>query len=263
VTSNLLWALQATADQPAAGLVSLAGEGTTTKVVTAALGLVAWALVARDAQAGRPAAWVLLGYLGLILVWPWPPARFVVPLQPLLAVYLFRPLGRLPAVRWVVPALTAVLVATNLAAVVGRWEKVRQRGYEPPVMQPGDPDWSAYERLFGWVRANTPADAVTASHADPVVHLFTGRKAFNPFVASPTRQFYGQPGEALPTPAELAARLRAGGAMFVVTVPGGWGGPVFERYEQLVADGVLVQVHADPGDPRLAVYRVLAPPHHD
>jgi hypothetical protein len=131
------------------------------------------------------------------------------------------------------------------------------------VIQPDDPKWEAYERLFGWVRANTPADAVTASHADPVVYLFTGRKAFNPFVAAPTRVFYGQSGEALPTPAELADRLRAGGATFAVSVPGGWGGPVFERYEQLVASGILAPVYADPADPRLAVYRVLPPPHHD
>ncbi|HET6573136.1 MAG TPA: hypothetical protein VFG68_06010 [Fimbriiglobus sp.] len=263
VALNLVWVFQATADQPAAGLAALAGEGAAAKLVTAALGLAVWVLVARDARAGRPAAWVLLAYLALILVWPWPPARFVVPLQPLLAVYLFRLLGRLPAARWVVPAVAAVLVATNLTAVAGRWEKVRQRGYEPPVIQSGDPDWAAYERLFGWVRANVPADAVTASHADPVVYLFTGRKAFNPFVAPPTRVFYGQPGEALPPPAELADRLRAGGATFVVTVPGGWGGPVFVRYEQLVAGGVLARVYADPADPRLAVFRVLPPPHHD
>jgi hypothetical protein len=263
VMQNLVWVLQATADQPAAGLTALAGEGTATVVVAAALGLVAWVGVVRDVRSGRPAAWVLLAYLGLILVWPWPPARFLAPLQPLLAVYLLRPLGHLPAARWLVPAVAAALVATNLVGVAGRWERVRERGYEPPVIRPDDPKWEAYERLFGWVREHTPAHAVTASHADPVVYLFTGRKSFNPFVASPTRAFYGQPGEALPTPAVLADRLRAGGATFAVSVPGGWGGPVFERYEQLTANGVLARVYADPADARLAVFRVLPPPHHD
>jgi hypothetical protein len=262
-TRNLIWVLQATADQPAAGLFALTGEGIVASVVSAALGLMVWVGVVRDARTGRPVAWVLLAYLALILVWPWPPARFVVPLQPLLTVYLFRPLRRLPGARWVVPAVAAVLVATNLVAVAKRWERVRERGYEPAIIQPDDPDWASYEGLFEWVRSNTPADAITASHADPIVHLYTGRKAFNPFVTAPTRVFYGQPGEALPTPTELATRIRAGGATYAVSVPGGWGGPVFGRYEQLVVAGVLERVFVSAGDPRLAVYRVLPAPHHD
>jgi hypothetical protein len=252
---NLIWVLQATGDQPAAGLAALAGPGATA-VVAAALGLVAWAGVARDAWAGRPAAWFLVAYLGLVLVWPWPPARFVTPALPLLAVYLFRPLARLPGSRWLVPALAVALAGANMAVVSQRWEHFRAKGYEPAMIFPNDPDWAAYQRYFGWVQENTPPDAVVASQADPVVHLYTGRKAFNPFVVDPARLFYGRPGEALPAAADLAARLRDGRAGFVATIPGVEGDPLLARYEQLVVDGVLTRVYSDPVGRGLVVYRV-------
>jgi hypothetical protein len=257
---NLTWILQATADQPAAGLAAADG-GTAVEAAAVFLGLAAWIGVARDAFSGRSAAWFLIGYLGLILVWPWPPARFVIPILPVLTVYLFRPLARLPAARWVILVAGGSVLVANLTALTGHWERIREKGYEAAMIRVNDPNWNAYMRLFDWIRENIPQDSLVGSQADPVVYLYTGRKGFNPFVAYPARLYYRLPGEGLSGPTELTERLRLGGAAFAVTIPvAGLHDPFLERFDRLAADGILTRVYVDPTDHRLAVYRLNPPP---
>src|SRR5207253_466414 len=68
---------------------------------------------------GRALAAFVAAYLLLLVVWPWPPQRFLVPLLPLLAALLLRTLGRLSLPPRVAGTLWALLLLANLAAVAG------------------------------------------------------------------------------------------------------------------------------------------------
>ncbi|MHB1265047.1 MAG: hypothetical protein ACYC1S_11630 [Gemmatimonadaceae bacterium] len=121
------------------------------------------------------------GYIALVLVWPFAPDRFYYLLEPFFAICVAAAIGegwdlwsrrttnaRRAAV--VVIAAAAVLcvgfvVDETVSIRTRRWES-RQRlvhGALTPVVR--------------WVATRTPPDAVVATDIDPMVYLYTGRRA--------------------------------------------------------------------------------------
>jgi hypothetical protein len=125
--------------------------------------------------------WYVAFYLGVAILWPWEPTRFVVPLIPLLYDYLFcevnlfgpallglftsrtRPIFRSVAIGSVV-----LFILLNVAHQgVFAWN-IRQSPAPPPV-------WQARYQLFDWVKRHTGKRAVLAAVNDSQVYLYTGR----------------------------------------------------------------------------------------
>jgi hypothetical protein len=168
-------------------------------------------------------------YVLVLAIWPWPPIRFLAPLYPLILLFAWRgvltvsrfPRGhgtRLLVLQRLMAGVAVLVAATNLAATA---TSVSGSGMVVPAPQCQD-DWGEFEQVIDWVETNTPQDAVIASNLDPLLFLYTGRKAVRPFEANPVELYYlrksgGQP---LGPPAELAGRLELAGADYVVTTPG-------------------------------------------
>ena len=168
----------------------------------------------------------LSAYLSLVLAWPWPPLRFLVPIAPVLAAVLLssvaaifqRFLSARPA-RLIFSALVLLAIAGNL------WSLVRVRDFSlrfgyPFISAHVDPyDWTSYERVFAWIRTNTKPDDVIASASDPTIYLYTGRTAFRPFVARPLALFYGQDTPGIGTFEDLDRSLMAFRPRYLVQTP--------------------------------------------
>ena len=146
-----------------------------------------------------PAVW-LLGTVAVVLLWMWPPLRFVVPVVP---VYLLglAPRSLAEGARWTVTVGRIIAGALLLLGV---------SQHIPPTWHTGG--WntvsiSRTERLEGrevlagvdWIERNTPANAVIAANLDPIYWLYSGRKGIRAFAADPYRLYYapGAPAGAL------------------------------------------------------------------
>jgi hypothetical protein len=83
----------------------------------------------------------------------------------------------------------------------------------------GAPDnWHELEKLFRFIRGNTPSDVVLLADLDPVFYLNTGRTAVRGFVPDSYRSYYAPPGS-LVTPDELVAAVRRDRVSYVVLTP--------------------------------------------
>lgn len=165
-------------------------------------------------------------YIGMILLWAWPPWRFLAPVYPLLLFFGWRGLeamvGRLPRVAAkAARGAMLVVVAAWSAWAVGRsvWTAAHTGVVCPGVPCPDR--WEDFRETFAWVAENTPGDAVLVGNLDPTLYLYTGRKAVRPFTADPYELYYStREGRApLGTPRDLVARIEATGARYVVDTP--------------------------------------------
>jgi hypothetical protein len=160
-------------------------------------GLATWWLIAKGWVNRTVLVGSLAGYVVLILLWPWPPARFLVPLVPLVVVFLVRGINRASLICPATirnPLLATLLAAAVLSNLVVLREDIavtRRSGY-PRYPGINDPlEWAHFEEMFNWIRHNSSADDVVASGSDTMLFLYTGRQAVRPFEPRPTTLFYG------------------------------------------------------------------------
>lgn len=124
--------------------------------------------------------WYVAAYLGMALLWPWEPTRFMVPLIPLMFDYFWFELsllGQLLVHRW--PGWQTGLRRLAIAGVVlfilaNGWVQALAAvaTYRTPVVPP---EWQARYRLFEWVKENTHPEDVLASLIDFQLYLYTDR----------------------------------------------------------------------------------------
>jgi 4-amino-4-deoxy-L-arabinose transferase-like glycosyltransferase len=114
----------------------------------------------------------LIIYVAVYLAWPdvWMSERFMIPVAPFLAIYLFAGCRRIiryfEAKHLAVMILCAVLVLTNVYTLAG-WTR-RARGYPP--------GWSEYLETAQWVREYTPEQSVVMCRKPFMFYLFSDRK---------------------------------------------------------------------------------------
>jgi len=140
------------------------------------IGLGAWRLVRR----APVTAWFLAAYMALVLVWPFEPTRFVWALLPLfgamLALGIAFVVERSPV--WLIPRLVrhAALVACALLIAGFAMYNVNgvRQGWRDSV-----PRVTAARAtpVVEWVRASTRPTDIIAMEDDPLVSLYTGRRA--------------------------------------------------------------------------------------
>ena len=142
----------------------------------------------------------LLGYLILVCLWPWPPARFLVPLLPLLAGYLLRTIllrtqsiPRSPKFYLVSCPVMIMLVVLNTWILYSQMGLNRSTGY-PQSYNPEPKElsvyWASYEQLFDWLTRHSRPDEIIACGLDTMFYLYTGRQAVRTFTANPIGLFY-------------------------------------------------------------------------
>lgn len=207
----------------------------------------------------RPVAFLpifVVLYAGLILLWPWHPSRYAVPLAPLIPLAWFLAIewlaGRLapgdpstesPGHRWsrraAVAAPALLMLGLGLswtAAYLPREEETTRAAFFARLPYA----WSGFEETARWVSENTPEDAILASAYDPYYYLSTGRRGVRPWFHRPWSYFYpvGAATPDLGTPAEIRPALDDLRARYLVIDPlDGYveAEAAFELYDALLA----------------------------
>ena len=149
--------------------------------VSVAIGGFAWLGVLIGLLRGNARSIVALAllYMGMVLVYAWPPARFVLPALPILMAFAYH--GIPPRCR--VPLAIAFL----LALIPGLTRFARYTPVKQAVAfdAGSPPDWSATSRLYSWISRNTERNAVIAGALDPGIYLFTERQSIRPYREEP------------------------------------------------------------------------------
>ncbi len=230
-------------------------------------GLVSWLAMIPDLRRGRPLPWMLAATLGAMLVWSWPPYRFLVPILPFLVAYMLRApaalaeaLNHRTAWRFAAAFGLGAIVLANGALLARHAQQVRRTGYPLARLTDSPVEWSSYQRTFDWLKRHSEPRDVVASGLDSMTALYTGRQAFRPFVYDPGRLFYGEGQPELLTMQELVDILKHYQPRYLVEspMPGFMEEhpltnllhEVVDRYPQW-----LVRVYQD-ADPRFAVFEL-------
>jgi len=166
-------------------------------VILLPLGFVVLFGVARQIRSRRVLPCFLAGYLLMVLVWPWPPGRFLVVLLPFLLAYALSELWqsppyRVPATPWrgVLIAIFGILLVYNLNYVILTGRDWKEKAYPYPMHLQETASWSSYKEIFAWIATNTnPTDTLCSAY-DSMIYLYTGRVSFRPYMVRPASLFY-------------------------------------------------------------------------
>jgi hypothetical protein len=167
----------------------------------------------------HPVTWCVIAYMGIIMLWVWPPMRFLVPLLPVLLWHVSVAIRRVPAVTTAVVVMA--LIATSFATLVETVAHARTKGLVWARAESAE-DWYRLSALLDWIRRETPPNAVLTGNLDPAYFLYTGRKAVRAFVADPYALFYSNnrlTAEPLGSVSEFRRRLLAAGVDYCVWSP--------------------------------------------
>jgi hypothetical protein len=139
--------------------------------------LAAFPLIVRGLWLSRahPVTWCLIAYLGMVLLWVWPPTRLLVPVVPLILWQVSVALRGIS--RAVAAVVAAVLMATGSLALFQLARQAPTRVLAWPVQADHPDGWRRLQALYDWVRRTTPETAVLIGDLDPTYFLYTGRKA--------------------------------------------------------------------------------------
>jgi hypothetical protein len=119
--------------------------------------------------------------------------------------------------------------------------------------------WASYQDIFHWLQSHSQSDDIIASWEDPMIFLYTGRRAIRPFRINPGLIGYGKDLETYGPPEELLQTLRTYKVRYLVGVP------VFTFDQNLLDDlisemqqkypGLLKQVYSGK-DKRFVVFEL-------
>jgi hypothetical protein len=160
----------------------------------------------------------LICYFGLLVLWAWPPERFVATVFPLV-LFLFWVAGEnirgTAWLRWSVRVAALVAIAYLGEARYGVCRQVISNGAYTNY------NWTALGAMTAWIQRSTPADAVLVSGLDPSIYLCTGRKALRGFDLNPVALFYKVDEERNPAiqPAETIREIVESHATYLVSTP--------------------------------------------
>jgi hypothetical protein len=166
----------------------------------------------------RAAAVWLLGTVALLLLWMWPPFRFMVPLMPVVVLAFTESLRILPAAR----SLTYLGRAVAGSIIVwGLWSTPSIHSPNPAMRAESTHVLEQHRQFLDgveWIRTNTPDGSIVAGNLDPLYWLYTGRPSIRAFDANPYLLFYAdsRPSGSLGTASTLNDLLASSGADYLV-----------------------------------------------
>jgi hypothetical protein len=177
----------------------------------------------------------ILFYIVLILSWPWHPARYLMPLLPILLLSLFQGAqGATATIRphatkaWstaIIPFAVRIPIGIIVVFIIGwlsGYVSVDRSKYL--VLWGGfrtSYGWSGFSESFTWIKQNTQNDDVLATAYDPMYYLYTGRKAVRPWIHRPETYFYpyGNATPDLGSVEEIRDTLQKLGVRFLIVDP--------------------------------------------
>jgi len=204
----------------------------------------------------RILGWALIGNVVVLMLWAWPPQRFLVPWLTIVVAYVW--LGVPVGARKYGLAFVWLIFACSTVSDMNHTLDARQSGfwYPAPV---GAKDWAAFEEMARWARKNIEPEAVIQSNIDPTVYLFTGLKSVRGFSGNVAVGTYLGVKEPLGTPDQFRAGLIRANVRYLLVVKWSWFSEC-EYLERLQAElvrhypGELQQIYAGPV-PGFTVYR--------
>jgi hypothetical protein len=229
LSRNILLSAHGSAELPLEGVSTAIGHvigRENAMLLVLAVGLVPWLAMIPDLRRGRALPWMLAATLAALLVWSWPPYRFLVPVLPFLTAYLLlAPVALLTAARMspygraVAALVVSAIVAANGVLFVKHAQLVSRTGYIYARLTDSPVEWSSYQDVFRWLRAHAQSDDVIAAGLDSMISLYTDRKSFRPFVYNPGRLFYSDGPPELLSRQELVTILRQYQPRYLVETP--------------------------------------------
>lgn len=166
-------------------------------IVAIPLGIIAFSGIAKQLGHIRVLPCFLVGYFLVVVVWPWPPSRFIMPVLPFLLAYTLYELWQLiperSSVVWKRLFITVlgVFLMANLTFVFLSANECHGKGSPFPWHLKEPVQWSSYLKVFNWIKTHTEASDVIASGFDSMIYLYTDRVAFRPYMVHPVSLFYG------------------------------------------------------------------------
>ena len=152
----------------------------------------------RDFRTGIKSIHIFLVlYHAMLLVWVWPPIRFMVPIFPFWLFYAYKGFASVCA-SFSLSERSMRIANNGLAILV--WvclggalylssSRIIYTGQASPLISNiqtnENYNWAGVRFLLDWISENTPRDSVILGNLDPVIYLYTGRKAVRGFVADP------------------------------------------------------------------------------
>lgn len=131
----------------------------------------------------------IITYLSLIMLWPWHPYRFLVPILPFLLGYFFDGINTSLKVsitrNWYLLLGLSLLIAPNFNLLYLHGKQASQQNCSRVYLFENPPPWTSYQNIFQWLKAHSQPDDVIASTEDPMIFLYTGRHAIRPFKMHP------------------------------------------------------------------------------
>jgi hypothetical protein len=154
--------------------VLLSGVGGLYAVIATVV-LLTWSLIRRRQL--MPDLFVAL-YCLMLLTRVDPPQRLVAPILPLMLWIVWRAFQN-ARLQEAVAAVAIIVAIVPVAVDIGRLPETLRYGQFPTSGQLPT-DWHQLERVFSYIRSNTPPDAVILANLDPMFYLNTGRPAIRP-----------------------------------------------------------------------------------
>jgi len=194
---NLFYTIESIAIISITLIAKMAEQCLAINILSIFIGLILISQILKDLLSGKLLALYLVGYFGIVVFWPWPPFRFLVPILPFLLAYLLKAIWetikkfRVLYNRRLLLALSLIiLLGFNLKLVYQIGKVGKTMGY-PDLSNLQEPvSWSSYEHIFHWINNHTLPNDVIVSGLDSMIYLYTGRSAFRPFAMNPMALFY-------------------------------------------------------------------------
>ena len=232
-------------------------------------GLVGLTALARRLTHGEALPWLIAGYLLVVLVWPWHPVRFLLPILPALAGFVLVGLGDLVRPRiGAVGTIRLGVLLVLVCAIANVWDltsrSILSHRHGAPAVDAAEVParWADFEDTFAWVRANSNESDVLASGSDAMLGVYTRRKAFYPIVCSPLSYIYGLPSNQDDADFDHSlSALRLHRPRYLVLTAGFHGEADFRAWvDRLVAayPERVKRVHTGD-DPRFVIYQLSYP----
>jgi hypothetical protein len=166
-------------------------------LILIAFGILLFYQSLRKSGRDRTLAIFIFCYVAIILIWPWPPYRFLIPILPFLIALMLNGFYfkvSVTKLRYVILLALLMLIWATIANISHTHSIINLQGKTgyPYSSHPAEPvSWSSYQESFEWIRNHTGSTDVIASGLDTMCYLYTGRKSFRPFAMNPTYLFYG------------------------------------------------------------------------
>ncbi len=190
-------------------------------------GLILYGFILELANGATELTLFLILYVGMLVIWVWPPTRFFVPIFPFLLLFGYTGIAHF---------LNTVLRVRSSSRTAG-WVSVlvlmpflthslflqaqhTLRTKSPSFSDHNQDDWAQLTALWTWIAVNTPSDAVLLGNLDPAMYLSTGRKSVRGFQANPFELFYAaRPNAPLGSPSQFIENILREHVDYVVRTP--------------------------------------------